>query len=398
MQKQTLPHKKASQATLPLAWQKFRAHLEACDNEISNQEMDALQAIFTEAESVAPRDYRTCFRLFEKCNGILFEKNTKITPGTVPFTDLHRWRHHARKESENSKRKIYRYRPPLSKLLGGELHHHYVVKAYSSPQVATINVHEDFKREVLYGGFIAALRPDLYAGMRRYHPAKGLIMVPEVPGKDGFYYVAKNPTMEDRRIVSLNLITACRALHNMGFIHSDIKLENIMVDTDTLAVKLIDFEHVSLVDTQRPVKRFFGTYSYCMPLMYATSNAVRVIPSKWTDIYAAATSILILMFEIGLTDTNLEDLQLLKFNTLKAGQEHPDVRHVQEHQKRQQFLRQYFEELRQPVEEAVISTEFAELFTDIIAFDQTMLVNRYKTPENLWKELWQAIIYFTYTP
>lgn len=306
---------------------------------------------------------------------------------------MYQWEYNAIKDAKSTKRKIYRWpRLPVDK--------RYIIKAYQDPQVAAMNMHEDFKREVLYGGFLTALRPDLFAGMQRYNPLTELIIIPEVKGLDGFYYIAKNPSLNDRRLVALGLITACRHLHKLGFIHSDIKLENMMVDPDTLAVKLIDFEHVSLVDTQHPVRRFFGTYGYCLPLMYATSSAVRIAPSKWTDIYATTTAILIILFELGLTNTDLNDHQLIDYHRqAKSGRGtmHPDVHHIKEHQKRQENLRADLIELTTPAEEAYISNEFATLLTDIIAFDNTVLHNRYKTPENLWKELWEQLVSFSPT-
>ena len=355
---------------------------------ISGTEMEALRKIFTESPRTGIRDYSISFDLFAKMKGNLFWESTSfqhlpthksaIILGCTPENRL-------MEGNSSVKRKLYR--------TGG-----CIVKTYTSEPIRQLYWMEDFRREVLYGGLLTLLRSDLFSGCIRYYPGEYTVVVAEEPGVDGFNYLTTDPAppASDRRLVALNAITAVRTMHSLGFIHSDIKLENMMVNPDTLSVKLIDFEHTSLVVTRGGRRTTpIGTYGYCLPLLYATSFSLRIPASQWTDIYAMATSLLCLLFEIGLNQVELENEQLLLFpKTAESRVEHPDARHLQEHVGRQEALYKCFATLMKRPDRADfdLTVEFMDVMHDIIAFDLKQLVKAYKTPEKLWVAIWQAVV------
>jgi serine/threonine protein kinase len=53
--------------------------------------------------------------------------------------------------------------------------------------------------------------------------------------------------------------------HNNDVSHRDIKLDNIVVDDETLHVKLIDFGFACLYDPQKGMTDLAGTFAYMAP-------------------------------------------------------------------------------------------------------------------------------------
>ncbi|XP_056119577.1 serine/threonine-protein kinase pim-2-like [Rhinichthys klamathensis goyatoka] len=66
------------------------------------------------------------------------------------------------------------------------------------------------------------------------------------------------------RVVMRQVVTAARICSERGIFHSDIKLENLLINRNTLQVKLIDFG-CSRRLTKSPYLKFSGTKVYCPP-------------------------------------------------------------------------------------------------------------------------------------
>ena len=49
-------------------------------------------------------------------------------------------------------------------------------------------------------------------------------------------------TKSERLLVAINMCRSVAELHTIGLIHGDLSSENVMVDSNTLEVKLIDFD------------------------------------------------------------------------------------------------------------------------------------------------------------
>ncbi|XP_076839278.1 uncharacterized protein LOC143484444 [Brachyhypopomus gauderio] len=94
-----------------------------------------------------------------------------------------------------------------------------------------------------------------------------LILERPVPCMDLFgfldLYQRQLPEPLARRIMR-QVVQAVLHCRDRGVLHRDIKEENLLVNTDTLDVKLIDFGCGDLLKTE-PYRRFEGTMVYCPP-------------------------------------------------------------------------------------------------------------------------------------
>jgi len=56
-------------------------------------------------------------------------------------------------------------------------------------------------------------------------------------------------------------------MHSLGIVHRDIKLENIMMTTDTelSQTKLVDFGLAKMVGPEEAITELFGTLGYVAP-------------------------------------------------------------------------------------------------------------------------------------
>lgn len=71
------------------------------------------------------------------------------------------------------------------------------------------------------------------------------------------------PEVEAKRVFK-QVVEGIRYCHNRCITHRDIKLENILLDTDR-NVKIIDFGFSTCIPNDRKVKIFCGTPSYMAP-------------------------------------------------------------------------------------------------------------------------------------
>ena len=339
-----------------------------------DKEVKAFKYLFHDLDHTLPSptylEAASCF--LSKHDGYLFGQESGVKKARRSFADIWTWRIHSELKFQNKKRNIHLWKQS------------FILKTYKNSAASSLYLAEDFKREVLYGGLLTKLRPDLFAGVTRYVPREKMMIIPRAETSDGYQYLVTQPppVLGERKLVALNLITAVKELHALGFLHNDIKAENTVVHKDTLSVKLIDFEHTTLICSQseRTKRLYFGTYACCVPLLYIRSPSLRTFVSAWTDIYATTTTVLLLLLEISLSMEGDEDANLSQMK---------DTHHIIEHSNRQAVLRA---ELRSKREQ--IDREFAEVLEDIIAFEKCTLKEKYKSPEQLWRALWEQVVRF----
>lgn len=79
-----------------------------------------------------------------------------------------------------------------------------------------------------------------------------------------WYFHLNGVDVEDRIMyVFKKLVTILIEIDRAGFVHRDIKLENVIIDCD-MSVRVIDFEHC-IEKNKEPFTRFNGTISYYPP-------------------------------------------------------------------------------------------------------------------------------------
>ncbi|KAI8833199.1 kinase-like domain-containing protein [Chytridium lagenaria] len=94
------------------------------------------------------------------------------------------------------------------------------------------------------------------------------------PSQDLFDVIERNPRMPERvvRHIFAQILDAIAHLHAMGYVHRDIKDENVIVDEE-MCVKVIDFGAAAVVPRNRGewFDEFCGTMVYC-PTELASSR------------------------------------------------------------------------------------------------------------------------------
>uniref|UniRef100_H2ZC99 Serine/threonine-protein kinase pim-1 n=1 Tax=Ciona savignyi TaxID=51511 RepID=H2ZC99_CIOSA len=93
-----------------------------------------------------------------------------------------------------------------------------------------------------------------------------LVMVRPHPAVDLYDYVSKHKRVKESlaRHIIRQLITALQHCINHGVLHRDIKLENILLNPETMEITLIDFGCGDYVRSA-PYKEFAGTPEYYAP-------------------------------------------------------------------------------------------------------------------------------------
>ena len=81
------------------------------------------------------------------------------------------------------------------------------------------------------------------------------------------------------------VIEGVQQIHNLGFVHRDLKPDNIILNLDPLEVRVIDFNR-SLIDSTTSSGSIFGTPGY-----YPSATKWRDGSRKW-DIWSLAAIIL----------------------------------------------------------------------------------------------------------
>ena len=83
---------------------------------------------------------------------------------------------------------------------------------------------------------------------------------------DLFWYIDSRFRLEEQvaRRIFRNIVVAIKLIHESGVIHRDVKDTNILVNPNSLAVKIIDFGLSSFTPVRHETK-FVGTRSYAPP-------------------------------------------------------------------------------------------------------------------------------------
>jgi serine/threonine protein kinase len=169
--------------------------------------------------------------------------------------------------------------------------------------------------EIIYGGYLTYINPELFCGSIQYNFQLKCNVIQNEGLIDAFEVYHMQVDLERSRKIVHSMINALVYLHKLGFLHNDVKLENILVDLGSSRIKFIDFENVMLIKNTPNNKDIVGTYQYCCPLLYYQEEYLRISKSQWTDVYALCNSILIFLFntsvvliedEIDLTNYGIE--------------------------------------------------------------------------------------------
>lgn len=139
-------------------------------------------------------------------------------------------------------------------------------------------------------------------------PSESLAGIPDVLEDKTSYYVAMDLVAgkdlgrvlrhrllqaEEIRIVMRQLLFGLQVLHSSGILHRDVKLENIMLDSN-LAVKLVDFDDVEpwpLEINEGETRWVRGTDQYIAPEEYSGDS------SPQSDLFSAGVVLYKMLFQ-----------------------------------------------------------------------------------------------------
>ncbi len=106
---------------------------------------------------------------------------------------------------------------------------------------------------------------DLFESSENY-----FIVLEYMAGKDLFDYIAKRSYIlpeERAKHIIFQIIQGVKYLHNLGIVHRDLKLENIMMSnmTDSAIPKIVDFGLSKIIGPNETATEPFGTLGYVAP-------------------------------------------------------------------------------------------------------------------------------------
>ncbi|KAI8610756.1 kinase-like domain-containing protein [Chytriomyces sp. MP71] len=122
--------------------------------------------------------------------------------------------------------------------------------------------------------------------------------------KDLFDYIEKKPRMAEgvARLIFKQIAEAVAYLHARGFVHRDIKDENVIID-DNMKVKLIDFGAARHIPKNRTdyFADFVGTLTYAPPECIASSETTVLEPHRGPeqDVWSLGVLLFVLLVSGG---------------------------------------------------------------------------------------------------
>jgi len=210
------------------------------------------------------------------------------------------------------------------------------------------------------------------------------LLSPESPSKQ-----RKVLSEADIRRIFLQLLTTVRVLHKQGIVHGDIKLENIMVDPESLEVWLIDFglaeyyfdksserakvaQHPPKEEAKkRRKRRISGTVGYMAPEVILWELTGNVNPAM-RDIYSLGVLLYALSF------------QHLPFNDID-GRAYYSPEDLTSRTSRQdlKFSRRSSSK-DEAVEEKTVSEELKDLIRRMLCTNPTMRISIHEILTHTW--------------
>ncbi|KAJ3305985.1 CBL-interacting serine/threonine-protein kinase 9, partial [Gonapodya sp. JEL0774] len=99
--------------------------------------------------------------------------------------------------------------------------------------------------------------------------------------------------IEQVRTITAQLLSALRHIHKLGVLHRDIKLDNIIINAQTLHVTLIDFNLASFYRDDAPLSEPVGCINYSSPqiLEIAVKGTTYLPAQGWSDLWALGVAI-----------------------------------------------------------------------------------------------------------
>lgn len=89
-------------------------------------------------------------------------------------------------------------------------------------------------------------------------------------------------TEDPARIIFRQIIETCQNLHALGVLHRDIKDENILINTETLEIKMIDFGCAVEYDAFAEYHEPCGTPEFFPPEVFTERKYRAESSSVWT--------------------------------------------------------------------------------------------------------------------
>ncbi|KAI8801869.1 kinase-like domain-containing protein [Cladochytrium replicatum] len=99
---------------------------------------------------------------------------------------------------------------------------------------------------------------------------------------------------EDSRVIFKQIVETVKYLHRIGYSHNDIKDENIMINTKTKQIKLIDFGSATALGPGTTCKHFYGTKKFAAPEALCGDP----YPAATQEVWALGTLLYVLLFKM----------------------------------------------------------------------------------------------------
>ncbi|CAD8097844.1 unnamed protein product [Paramecium primaurelia] len=121
--------------------------------------------------------------------------------------------------------------------------------------------------------------------------------ITELMNQDLYSVITKYGTLQQSTIkqILLQLSNGLSYLHQLGYVHRDIKLENVMM-TKEPNVKLIDFGLSVYIDSNKLYPRHCGTPTYMAPELHQENNLIIGEILKKSDVFSLGVLIFTLCY------------------------------------------------------------------------------------------------------
>ena len=104
---------------------------------------------------------------------------------------------------------------------------------------------------------------------------KGYNLVKALQERDDF-------TEKEVAFILWQLLLAVNYCHKNDVMHRDIKLDNILIEKQSLQVKLIDFGYAFLFDSRQEMVQLAGTFMYMAPEIMSQKKPYDQLSDMWS--------------------------------------------------------------------------------------------------------------------